>query len=258
MPKYFSKFPITTYDFEGNNNKRFVRDLYRAVKAYSAVDEFVGYTKYDILDGERPDQTSQRLYDTPDYWWTFFMINETLSDGLIDWPKGGNELKEYIDLKYSGTVLTFFRDSGDATLDDHFVRDNFIAGEDLKDTGDNIIGRVASVDPIMNRIFVDSFTTALTSDNYPTLVTGVGNKSIVANENYSWSVEDEKLAAHHYTDANGDEVQRLYFADNGDGLTEVTNREYEEDLNDSKRAISVIRPGYIAEFAKGYERLLNA
>ena len=258
MANYFNKFPLTTYDFEGNNQRRLVTDLYRGVRAYSQVEDFVGYTQYDILDGERPDQVSQRIYDTPDYWWTFFIINESLSSGLIDWPKGNSELEEYINLKYTGTVLTFFRDSGNSTLDDHFVRDNFIAGEDLKDTEGTIIGRVASVDPIMNRIFVDSFTTPLTSENYSTLVTGIGNKSIVANENYSWSVEEEKLAAHHYTDANGDQVQRLYFADNGDGLTEVTNREYEYDLNDSKLSISVIRPGYISEFAKAYEKILNA
>jgi hypothetical protein len=47
------------------------------------------------LNGERPDNLSQRLYGTPDYYWTFFIANDDLKTGLSSWPKSDSELSQH-------------------------------------------------------------------------------------------------------------------------------------------------------------------
>ena len=52
---------------------------------------------YNIKDGERPDIVSQRLYSSTNYYWTFFLINDSLHDGLGSWPMSMQDLNQYID-----------------------------------------------------------------------------------------------------------------------------------------------------------------
>ena len=40
------------------------------------VDEISAYRYFEISNGERPDIVSQRLYNTPNYHWTFFILND--------------------------------------------------------------------------------------------------------------------------------------------------------------------------------------
>ena len=39
-------------------------------------DDTTSYGTYDILDGDRPDQVSFKLYGTPNYHWTFYYLND--------------------------------------------------------------------------------------------------------------------------------------------------------------------------------------
>ena len=60
------------------------------------IDNSSAYTFYEIKNGERPDTVSQRLYGTPDFYWTFFVINEFLHDGYKVWPLSQEQLFDYI------------------------------------------------------------------------------------------------------------------------------------------------------------------
>ena len=59
-----------------------------------------------LKTGERPDIVSQRLYGTSEYYWTFFVVNEFLHDGLAAWPMSQEDLQEYMDKEYEGWVIT--------------------------------------------------------------------------------------------------------------------------------------------------------
>jgi hypothetical protein len=49
----------------------------------------------------RPDVLSSKLYGTPDFHWSFFIINTALKQaGLSSWPKGIAELENFIFEKY--------------------------------------------------------------------------------------------------------------------------------------------------------------
>ena len=103
---YFSRFPKAAYDFNREGVLNSVVDIFRQVRPLqNYVDNFSAYRFHEIQDGERPDVLSKRLYDTPDFYWTFFLINDHLHDGLSSWPMTTLNLQEYIKKEYNGYAL---------------------------------------------------------------------------------------------------------------------------------------------------------
>lgn len=89
---FFSQFPFTQLQI-GNQPKAIV-DLFRHVDVNDILaSDIASYRLITVGDGERPDNLSQRLYGTPDYYWTFFIINESLKAGLDDWPQASSSIE---------------------------------------------------------------------------------------------------------------------------------------------------------------------
>lgn len=104
---FFKNFPNEKYDFEGQGKFQNIKNIFRSVRALPTfIDEFTSYKLYDIIDGERPDIISTKLYGRPDFYWTFFVINDFLHDGYRAWPMSQNNLLEYLEKQYEGYVIT--------------------------------------------------------------------------------------------------------------------------------------------------------
>ena len=98
---FFKQFPNTEYDLRENNRPIIIKDIFRHVDVNEIfAEDVINYTYYDVLEGERPDQVSQNLYGTPDYYWTFFIVNESLKNGLTDWPKDPTTLENEFALEF--------------------------------------------------------------------------------------------------------------------------------------------------------------
>ncbi len=103
---YFKRFPKVGYDFNREGVVNSVVDLFRQVRPLqNYVDSFSAYKYHEIKDGERPDILSKKLYDSPEYYWTFFLVNDFLHDGLGSWPMSSTNLEEYIQTEFSGYAL---------------------------------------------------------------------------------------------------------------------------------------------------------
>lgn len=82
---YFKSFPRVFYKFGDEQTS----DVFENLSVYSDMvdqirDKVSLYEDYYILPGERPDQVSQKLYDTPEYHWTFYLMNQKLREQ--GWP----------------------------------------------------------------------------------------------------------------------------------------------------------------------------
>lgn len=106
---FFKQFPKIDYDLYNQTDLRSIVDIYRHVDVNNiGIDPFVSYAYYEIDEGDRPDNVSQRLYGSTDYYWTFFVINDTLKNGLSEWPRSSQGLEKYITQEYDQySVLTF-------------------------------------------------------------------------------------------------------------------------------------------------------
>ena len=108
--RFFSQFPKVNYKIGNDATDTSLVDIYRHVDVNKTlIDDLTSYIYYNIEDGERPDALSFKLYDSPEYHWTFFIINEGLKNGLDGWPRSYNEQQDYIEKKYDHcSVLEFF------------------------------------------------------------------------------------------------------------------------------------------------------
>ncbi len=106
---FFSQFPKIAYDFNRTGTIQQMVNIFRSVRpeTITEINRVTVYKKFEIPNGTRPDVLSGRLYGTPDYYWTFFLINDFLHDGLQVWPMSEEVLRGYLEKNYSGKTLSF-------------------------------------------------------------------------------------------------------------------------------------------------------
>lgn len=99
---FFAKFPLISYDIDGTGTKLTLTNI---VKNVDVNDNFANhssyYTYYNIVDGERPDTVSYKLYENTNHYWTFFVLNNDLRTGLNNaWPLSNLALEKMIEQEY--------------------------------------------------------------------------------------------------------------------------------------------------------------
>ena len=102
---YFRRFPMIYYNFGDNEANTIFPNITAYVDIIDQVKQEVSfYDKYTILDGDRPDTVSQILYDTPDFHWTFFAMNDGLRES--GWPLASHKLRALIKKRYPHRTVT--------------------------------------------------------------------------------------------------------------------------------------------------------
>ena len=102
-------FPYRSFDLQNNGVNRVITDIFRNVDVNeSLMDSITLYRSYYINDGERPDIVSNKIYKNPDYYWTFFITNDFLKEGMLNWPISNLEFEKFIQDEYGKhSVMTF-------------------------------------------------------------------------------------------------------------------------------------------------------
>jgi hypothetical protein len=107
----------------------------------------------------------------------------------------------------------------------------------------------------MNRLEITNATGTFSTD---TVITGSSSgDTLNSSTQYDFSVENQINAAHHYENIDGIEIPRTLFSKGETEVFEVTHREFEEKLNDSRQQIKVLKRGFIEDFARAYKKLIN-
>ena len=99
MP-YFSRFPMMTYDVAGNKNYKLLPDILRRVKLRSGLrsSSFM-FEKYDVKDGENPEDVAFKWFGDPEYHWVILMTNN-VTDRYYQWPLSAPQFAEHLTDKY--------------------------------------------------------------------------------------------------------------------------------------------------------------
>ena len=110
-PKYFSYFPNLQYaqniDRNGKVDYLEIKDYFHLLTPRDDIyREETLYEKYDVRNGERPDQISYKFYGDEQFYWIILQING-ITDYYNEWPLSQFELEAFINKKYgaSGTGL---------------------------------------------------------------------------------------------------------------------------------------------------------
>ena len=97
---YFSKFPLTTYDIKGNDIRKLLPDILRRVKLKSVIKSGgMLFDKYDVKEGEKPEDIAFKWFGDPELHWVILMTNN-VTDRYYDWPMNQVQFAEYLTDKY--------------------------------------------------------------------------------------------------------------------------------------------------------------
>ena len=106
MSEFFQHYPQISYDISGTKPvkvKTVINLMKKAKLKGLVVDDIVSYYPYSIMEGERPDHVSEKIYGNVKYTWLIFLIND-ITDPIYDWPLATREFGAYIKNKYGSLV----------------------------------------------------------------------------------------------------------------------------------------------------------
>jgi len=99
MP-YFSRFPLMTYDIKGDRDYKLLPDILRRVKLRSGLrsSAFL-FDKYNVKDGEKPEDVAYKWFGDAEYHWIILMTNN-VTDRYYQWPLSQPQFAEHLTDKY--------------------------------------------------------------------------------------------------------------------------------------------------------------
>jgi len=251
---FFSKFPKTTYDFFGTNKPAEIPDLFRQIKIIERrLDSISVYQKYFIA-GARPDQVSLELYGSPDYYWTFMLINDNLRSAMNKWPMQDLVMQDFIDEKYVGSTITPYRLPGDPAAYNSIV-DLFPVGATLVGSSSGATATITARNPKLNQ-FAFTYNTGAEFDEGVDTFTATDSEGVVYQLlNTQYDIRTYPNSTHHYEDGDGVTVVNQENLRITAGI--ITNTNYETEVNEDLKEIRVIKSDYIQQFSNEVRKLIN-
>jgi len=109
---FFSIVPNISYDEKpikypfSESDLITAKNFFRRYKVNDEVFSYVVYfTKYTIVDGERPDALANRLYNNPFYDWVILLTNNMVN-AQYDWPMSNYTLQKVVEKEFDDPYAT--------------------------------------------------------------------------------------------------------------------------------------------------------
>ena len=229
---YFANIRNVLIDVDGSGNVDLLKNLTAKVTASNDLLNSAGfYQTVEIIDGERPDILSTRLYGTDQYHWTFLLLNPQIKNIWDDWPMSASQLIEYCTNKYQHLAA-------DTDTD---LNNKFIIGETITGGVSGATGIIREVHVNMGYIVIEKTagTFSITGETVQGLTS---TDSAVAN-----FIKSQAYAPHHHVDSSGNWVKRA-----AAGTTAYNYIDYESAIAEQNRQIKAIKPLHIREVASQF------
>tara|TARA_B100000085_G_scaffold21135_1_gene17922 strand:+ start:1595 stop:2356 length:762 start_codon:yes stop_codon:yes gene_type:complete len=249
--QYFKNFNYVDYffgdDFFRKGGGDAVAELMHDLSSYVQIIDRIKqnasfYSKYTILEGDRPDQVSQKLYGTPAYHWTFYIMNDNVR--TQGWPLTNNELEKKYKRDFPHQYVEVRAD----------LNGIFKVGQQVVGSNSGASGKIIRRNLDLGVIIVDTGTStrkftkgeevnSISYDGQPGTATAI-------------ATGDEYNAPYYY--ASGSErVDIDPQVGPGAQLTEVTYADYYVAQNNELKIINVLRPDSVIEIVNTYFQALG-
>ena len=101
---YFNKFPLLAYDIKGDKVRKLLPDILKRVKLRSVIKSGgMVFEKYDVKDGEKPEDIAFKWLGDAELHWIILMTNN-VTDRYYDWPMNQIQFAEFLTDKYGDNV----------------------------------------------------------------------------------------------------------------------------------------------------------
>ena len=98
---YFNDFPTIEYDCIGNGNFTTIQDITTRVMVRKWIrSKGAIFSKYDVSDGETPEQVAYTVYGTTEDHWIVLIFNE-ITNTYYGWPLSRQNFEIFVENKYT-------------------------------------------------------------------------------------------------------------------------------------------------------------
>ena len=237
--KYFKHYPTIDFDVKNDGELIEAKDIFRNIRVRDNSDEAItGYEYYYINDQDRPDVLATKLYGDATLYWLFWMVNDQFAT-YNDWPKSQSILERFIARKYSGKALVSNQQSDIVSSSDS----KFLQGEKVVGSTSSAFGYVTKIDPTNKQLILNDVQGVFQVNE--TVTGSQSSKSFTLS-----SVRNFSDSPHHYINSDGNKTT-------SETTTMVTNSEYEQTLNDSKRDIRYIKVDYVPQLLREFKSMIR-
>ena len=224
---FFDFFPKTTYSFNfADRDVRLVTNIFSRVSMRQEVlDNLYAYYKYQLQDGDTPEIVAQKEYNNPQFHWVICYTNG-LTDPVFDFPMPRDALERHIVKKYNYSSIA--------------------------NAYSEILHYVEKVESTLNELNGPSTTTI--SNNAVTLqqYDYTSNTLVLKTPNSStWS---NTVLRANSANANSAIVATLNVKTT---IVPVTVYEYEDQVNEEKRQIKLLKQQYVEAMTNELSSVLN-
>ena len=234
---YFKSIQNVAIDVDGSGNSDILKNLTAKAKVSDDLLNNAGfYQTIEVVDGERPDHLSQRLYNTSQFHWTFLLLNPQIKNIWDDWPMSSNQLLEYCTNKYQYLA---------ADTDDSLV-DKFKIGETVTGGVSGATGTIKEIHVNLGYVTIEKLTGTFT-------ITGEAIQGLTSTDSVNCNfIKSQAYAPHHHVDSSGNWVKRA-----ASGTTPYTYIDYESAVAEQNRNIKVIKPENISDVARKFAAAMS-
>jgi hypothetical protein len=229
---YFQNFPITYYSLDDTATAQLITNIALRIKLSEELKNNLAlYDEYDIKDGETPEMVADKFYSNPLLHWLVLHTNDIL-DARFDWPLDTNSLVLFTQGKYNNinaphhyedntgvwtNANVYLNSSSQFT---YFNNNDVIVN--VTNTGTGVITKLQNYSNIIVTVTEGGF---LTGD----VITLSSNTNVTAN------VSSTSLISG----------------------TPVTNLEYEDIVNESKRRIKLLKNQFVDALINDFKKKLS-
>ena len=235
---YFKNITSTLIDIDGSGNLDILKNLTAKAKVDNALINNAGYYEtVTVVDGERPDHLSKRLYNTDDYHWTFLLLNPHLKNIWDDWPMKWSQLIEYCTEKYQ-----YLAGDTDDDLNDKFT------------LGETVTGGVSGAKGILKEIHVNMGYIVIEKTSGTFVLTGETIQGASSSDSVTCGfIKSQAYAPHHHVD----DSTEAWVPRRAAGTTAFTYIDYESAITEQNRNVKVIRPEHIRPIANQFVQMMG-
>ena len=229
---YFQNFPYTFYSLDDITTTQVVTNITLRVRLSDELKKNLSlFDQYDIKDGETPEIVADKFYTNSQLHWIVLHTNDIL-DARFDWPLDTNSLVLYAQGKYNNINAPHHYEDVNGVWTNANVYLNSSSQFTYFNNNDVIVNVTNTGTGVITKL-----------QNYSNIIVTVTSGGFIAGD---------KIALSSNANANANvSSTSLIFG------TPVTNLEYENIENESKRRINILKSKYVDSIINDFKKKLS-
>lgn len=245
----FKNYPKIDYDIEGQGleYQKVTNILNRSkIRDYIKNNGQLFY-EYTLQEGDNAEIIAYKYYGNVNMYWIVLMFNN-IADARFDMGLGYKQFNAYVNAKYPGVTLNVTSVNG-------------LIAKGARITGQTsgAVGTVVEWDASKKQISIEETSGDFVVGEQANTVILTDEGKLTSTITFGQSKVGRLQAIHHYEDTTNNIIvdRDAYFELPSKERRIVSNLTYEQELNEEKRKIRLLKKEYTASVVKELETIMN-